>query len=92
MFFVYVLQSLRNNKRYVGFTRKDPLARLEQHNHKCNTWTRQNGPFKMLFTESYSDQSNALRRERFLKSGQGRKYIDSKLTAPESFAETQLEL
>ena len=79
MFYVYVLKSLRNEKRYVGFTMKSPEVRLIEHNIGANKWTKMNKPFKLMYQESYGDKTEALRRERFLKSGKGRKFIDTVL-------------
>lgn len=78
MFTVYVLKSLRNSKRYVGSTSKEAAVRLEDHKNGSNQWTRQNGPFELLFQEHYNTKQEALKRERFLKSGQGRKWLDDK--------------
>ncbi|HEY9583095.1 MAG TPA: GIY-YIG nuclease family protein [Candidatus Paceibacterota bacterium] len=76
-YFVYVLKSLRNNKRYIGYTSKDPLIRLKEHNSGASKFTSQNGPFKLTYTERYEDKSIAIKREKFLKSGQGRKFLDN---------------
>ena len=79
MFSVYVLKSLRNGKRYVGSTSKEPELRLKEHNSGSNSWTRQNGPFKILKTEVYKYRFEAIKRERFLKSGAGRAQLDNEL-------------
>jgi len=77
MFFVYVLRSLKNGKRYVGYTSKDVFTRLKEHNRHCNKWTRQNSPFVLVHFEEYSNKTEAIKREHFLKSGQGRQWLDS---------------
>ena len=76
MFYVYVLKSLRNNKRYVGYTSKMPEERLKGHNKGDNTWTSQNKPFKLIFSEKYNTKIEAIKREKFLKSGRGRALLD----------------
>ncbi|MFH1551500.1 MAG: GIY-YIG nuclease family protein [bacterium] len=76
MFHVYVLKSLKNNKMYVGCTSKKPEIRLVEHNSGSNKWTRANNPFVLIYKESYGDKTIALKRESFLKSGQGRKFLD----------------
>ena len=73
MYFVYILQSLKNSKSYVGMTTKDPNKRLEEHNIGSNTWTKLNAPFKLVYYESYYCKKDALHRENFLKSGIGKK-------------------
>ena len=77
MYTVYVLKSLKNNKRYVGYTSKSAEERLKEHNSGCNKWTRENGPFKIFRIETFSDKAEARKREIFLKSGQGRKFLDA---------------
>ena len=77
MFYVYVLKSLKNRKRYIGYTSKDPEERLKDHNLGSNNWTRVNKPLELIYSEPYDDKTNTIKRERFLKSGQGRKFLDS---------------
>ena len=79
MFNVYVLKSLRSGKRYVGFTTKKPQDRLQEHNEGASQWTRQNKPFKLLRFEHFENKTEALKREKFLKSGQGRKWLDENI-------------
>ncbi len=75
MFSVYVLRSNKNNKIYVGSTSKEVGIRLEEHNQGSNKWTKNNGPFKLLYYETYYCKRDALHRENFLKSGVGNKII-----------------
>ena len=42
-----------------------------------NTWTKQNGPFELIYQEEYITVAVARKREIFLKSGVGRKYLDT---------------
>jgi len=79
MFTVYVLRSLKNNKRYIGQTSKNVLERLREHNQHSNKWTKENGPFKLIYKEQYQTRTEAIKREHFLKSGQGRKWLDKHL-------------
>lgn len=73
---VYVLKSLKNGKRYIGSTRKDANVRLKEHNSGSNKWTKQNAPFKLIYKEIFLTYTEARKREIFLKSGQGRKFLD----------------
>jgi putative endonuclease len=77
MFYIYVLKSLKNNKRYIGYTSKDVFIRLDEHNHSSNKWTKQNKPFKLIYSESFNTKIEAIKREKFLKSGKGREYLDT---------------
>jgi len=76
---VYVLRSLRNGKRYVGYTGQEVRVRLRQHNRGQNRWAAQNGPFELLYVEQYGTKEEARRREAFLKTGVGRKELDTLL-------------
>ncbi len=60
-----------NDKTYVGSTSKDVRKRLLQHNLGSNKWTEANGPFKLVYYESYVCKTDALLRERFYKSEVG---------------------
>ncbi len=79
---VYVLRSLKNQKRYVGQTSKDVLKRLSEHNRSCNKWTRENKLFKLIYSEEYETRTEAIKREHFLKSGQGRRWLDENIVDP----------
>lgn len=79
MYHVYVLQSEKNTKKYIGYTAKTVEERLIEHNNGTNQFTRQNSPFKLLYSEDCEDKAFALKRERFLKSGHGRSFLRRKL-------------
>jgi len=82
MFYTYVLKSIRDGKRYIGQTSKDVLNRLREHNVGSNKWTRANSPFIILYYEKWDTKTEAIKREHFLKSGQGRKWLDEKFIIP----------
>jgi putative endonuclease len=73
MYTVYFLESIKNGKVYVGMTSKTVEERLHEHNNGCNKWTRENGPHKILFYETFHCKQDAVQRERFYKTGFGRK-------------------
>ena len=75
MFYVYVLKSLKNRIRYVG-SGEDYFERLRRHNKGEYQFTKGHLPWELVYTEEYTTRSEAVRRERFLKSGQGRAYLD----------------
>ena len=70
IYHVYVLKSLRNGKRYVGFT-SDLPRRLAEHKRGISRFTSQNAPWVLIDKEQYDDAKEAKKREQFLKSGQG---------------------
>jgi len=72
-FNVYLLKSLKNNKSYVGSTSKSPELRLREHNSGSNKFTRKNRPWKLIYYETFSCAKCARLREKFLKTGVGKK-------------------
>ena len=79
MYYTYVIKSLKNNRHYVGFTKKNPKIRLKEHNSATNIYTKHNRPFELIYFEQYETESFARKRERFLKSGHGREFLKRKL-------------
>ena len=73
MFHVYILKSSLNGKSYVGFTAKEVNKRLEEHNIGSNKWTKANRPFRLVYYESFACKEDANLREKFLKTGVGKK-------------------
>jgi len=79
-FYVYVIRSIVFERNYVGFT-KDVESRLMEHNSGKTQSTRPYIPWKLVFFEKFSAKVEAIKREKFLKSGQGRDYVKHKLLA-----------
>ena len=81
-FTVYVLRSLRNGRRYTGFTSRAVEDRLAEHNRGYPPgWSSRNGPFTVEYTEVWDAEPEARAREHFLKSGQGREWLGSRVPA-----------
>jgi putative endonuclease len=79
MFFVYVLYSPSANKFYVGYT-SNLKSRLLSHNQLgTKDWTKRYRPWELVYTESYQTKSSALKREKELKTGVGREFIQKML-------------
>ena len=72
--FVYVLRSINFERNYIGFS-GNVSKRLRQHNSGKTKSTKPYLPWKILFSEEFSSKEEALKREKFLKSGKGRDYI-----------------
>ena len=74
-FLVYVLFSEVHNKIYVGQTH-NLENRLQMHNSPENEgWTRTWQPWRLIYQEELSSRSEALKREKELKSYRGREFI-----------------
>jgi len=78
MFYVYVLESGLTKEWYIGFSR-DLRARIKRHNQQGNRSTAYKGPWKLIYYEAYQNQGDALGRERFLKSGSGRRFLKKQM-------------
>ncbi|MEJ5351107.1 MAG: GIY-YIG nuclease family protein [Melioribacteraceae bacterium] len=76
MFYVYVLLSLKDFKRYIGFT-ENLHRRLWEHNSGLVKSTKNRRPLKLIYHESFSSKHEAMMREKFFKSGRGRAFLDS---------------
>jgi putative endonuclease len=78
MYYVYVLHSLTDEGLYIGFT-GDLRRRLKEHQGGESFATSFRGPWKLIYYEAYLQQADAEGRERFLKSGGGRRFFDKQL-------------
>ena len=81
MYYLYVLQSESSGRRYIGHT-SDFTQRLGQHNNGITKSTKNRGPWKIVYREEYPTKAEAARRERLLKTGQGREELKRLLSAP----------
>ena len=75
MFTVYALYSDHFDKIYVGFS-SDIEKRLFSHNHAANKgWTKSFQPWKVIYSETFETKSEAIQREKQLKTSRGRDFI-----------------
>lgn len=74
MFIVYILRSTQNAQLYVGYT-TNLKQRIETHNKGSVTSTKAKRPWKLIFAEAYISQEDALRREKYLKTTQGKNAV-----------------
>jgi len=77
-YLVYTLLSNKDNKFYIGFT-TNLINRVKDHNAGKNISTRHRKPLDLIYFEGYLDKRDALGREKFLKSGSGKKYLKKQL-------------
>ena len=77
MFYTYVLLN-KNNHFYTGFT-YDLRKRFKEHNDKQSIYTKYRGPYKLIYYEACLNENDARRREKYLKSGTGKRFIKSRL-------------
>jgi len=81
-FWIYIIQCQSSGRMYTGHT-SDLERRLAEHNHPTlgkRRYTRKHpGPWRIIHTEPFDTRSAAMDRERFLKSGQGRQWIQENI-------------
>lgn len=76
--YVYVLLSSKDGEFYVGYT-KDLRRRLREHNAQKNFSTKLGLPLFLIYAEACLNEEDAKRRERYLKTSQGRRFTKSRL-------------
>ncbi|MDP3042862.1 MAG: GIY-YIG nuclease family protein [bacterium] len=78
MFYTYVIQSKKDDRWYTGCT-NDLRKRFKQHNNSEVIATKCRGPFELIYYEACKNESDAFARERYLKSGPGKRYLKNRL-------------
>jgi putative endonuclease len=80
MYYAYVLENLKNRK-YTGST--DNIEdRVDMHNDvspekaKFHKTTYKKGPWRLVFKREFKTRLEALRFEKFLKTGKGREWLE----------------
>lgn len=71
MFYVYILFSLQDRQLYIGYT-NELKNRYARHIKGYVKATKHRRPLKLIYFETYLLESDAMRREKFLKGGKGR--------------------
>jgi len=75
MFTVYVLHSVKYQKIYIGFT-SNLEQRLISHNELGKKgWTIKFRPWVLIHKEEFESKSVAMKREKFLKTATGRRFV-----------------
>jgi putative endonuclease len=78
MFYIYVLQSESDDGLYIGFS-TNLRRRLKEHQERKSFATSYRKPWRLIYYEAYVEEEDALGRERYLKSGGGRRFLVKQL-------------
>jgi len=78
MYYVYVLKSTKTGLLYTGFT-SDLRKRFNQHQKNLFGYTKGRGPFILVYYEACLNKLDAMVREKYLKSGFGKRYLKQRL-------------
>ena len=77
-YYTYVLQSLKDNKHYIGFT--DDLKRRKiEHDSGLVSSTINRRPLKLVYYEACKDKRKAIHREMYFKTGFGRRFLNNRI-------------
>ena len=66
MFYVYILESKKDNSLYIGST-NNMQRRLKEHNNGEGGYTKKHMPYELVYFEAYKTESDARKREHNLK-------------------------
>lgn len=78
MWYVYALRSRAPDRIYIGVT-GDLRRRLAEHGSGKTKTTARFDAFELVYYEACLDKNDALRREKQLKTGFGRGYLQKRL-------------
>ena len=73
-YYTCVLYSKKYDNIYIGYT-NNLERRLYFHNKGIKGWTAKYIPWELVYLEEFDSKSDATKREKELKSYQGRKFI-----------------
>ena len=77
-FYTYVLNCEKAGVFYTGAT-NNLEKRLEQHNKGDVYYTKNKLPVRLIYFEACLNKDDAFRRERYLKTGMGKRYLKNRL-------------
>jgi len=78
MFYVYILQSLKDGQLYTGCS-DDLKRRLAEHSSGAVISTKSRQPMKLVYYEACCDKQDAFHREKYLKTAWGKRYIRTRM-------------
>ncbi len=79
-YYVYILESKKDHMHYTGYT-NNLKRRLIEHMSGKSFATKCRAPFQLIYFEGCLNQEDAKRRELYLKTHQGRKFLGLRLIA-----------
>jgi putative endonuclease len=78
MYYTYVLMSKQDGNFYIGYTKNLETRLEERHKGKVKS-TASRIPLKLIYYEACLNENDALKREKYFKSGFGRRFIKNRL-------------
>ncbi|KKQ67083.1 MAG: hypothetical protein US86_C0001G0010 [Candidatus Daviesbacteria bacterium GW2011_GWA2_38_24] len=77
-YYTYVLKSIKDQKLYIGST-GDIKERFKAHNQGEVKSTKNRRPFNLIYFEACQDKKQAEKREKYFKTGYGRKFLRDRI-------------
>lgn len=77
-FYTYILKSKNDGDLYIGYT-NNLKRRLEEHKKGKSFATKFRIPFTLIYFEACTTMDDTKRRERYLKTTQGRRFLGLRL-------------
>ncbi len=78
MYYTYVLKSEKDGNHYIGFT-ENMDKRVKEHNEGLVEATKNRLPFELVYFEACNSKENAIKREKYFKTGFGRRYLKDRI-------------
>lgn len=78
--YVYILLSRKDGDLYTGYT-SDLRRRLEEHQSGAVQSTKERLPVELIYYEACLSQADATKREKYLKTAWGKRYLKSRLAS-----------
>ncbi|MBN2585233.1 GIY-YIG nuclease family protein [Patescibacteria group bacterium] len=79
MIYTYVIRSAKDGRLYTGST-NNLRERLSQHKSGLVSLTKNRGPLTLIYYEACTNDHDARIREKYLKTGMGKRYIRNRLS------------
>ncbi len=77
-YYTYVLESLKDRKLYIGWT-NNLEQRIKEHQTGKVFSTKYRLPVKLIYYEACLSKEAAIKREKYFKTGFGRRFLRSRL-------------
>ena len=87
VWFAYALTSEKDGSLYIGMT-SNVERRVTEHNRGYNVSTKSRRPFKLIYCEECGSRGEAREREKFLKTGTGRRLLKTQQSGGNSTVES----
>ena len=75
MYYVYILENQNDRSWYIGFTENLKKRVSDHQNGKGGRTTKLKKDWLLIYYEAYLEKTDAIGREKFLKSGSGRRFL-----------------